>query len=246
MKVVIAPSYYSLKEFVMHLPARFEQEGDTLYQGRNVVKRFAINGEDWIVKRYKRPILIQRIIYTFLRKSKAERAYLYAERLLSSGVATPDAVAYVECKHRGLISDTFFVSTPCYDQAVITQLPKVGDFDRKLADAVALFIVKLHEAGIMHGDLNFNNILYRINDSGGYEFTLIDTNRSRFLPSPARADCLKNLERITHNKTIMEYVARRYADIRGWDADRTAEQVLQRLDNFERRKKMKKFFKRKK
>ncbi len=246
MKAVIAPSYHSLKEFIIHLPARFEQEGETLYQGRNVVKRFAIDGEDWIVKRYKRPIFIQRFVYTFLRKSKAERAYLYAERLLQSGIATPDAVAYIECKHHGLLRDSYFVSTPCYDDAVITKMPKVGDFDKQLADAVVLFIVKLHESGIMHGDLNFNNILYRIDDRGKYVFTLIDTNRSRFMQSPSKEDCIKNLERITHNKTIMEYVARKYADIRDWDADRTAEQVLLCLDKFERRKEMKKILKRKK
>ena len=74
MKVVVHPKYQWASDFIASLPCRFSQEGEMLYQGRNLVKRFEWQGHTFIVKRYKRPKLIQRLAYTFWRKSKAERA----------------------------------------------------------------------------------------------------------------------------------------------------------------------------
>jgi tRNA pseudouridine(55) synthase len=77
-KFVVNPAYGQFAGFVESLPHCFETEGEVVYTGRNVVKLFEIGGQKLVVKVYKRPLLYQRIDYTFIRKSKARRAYDYA------------------------------------------------------------------------------------------------------------------------------------------------------------------------
>ena len=53
----------------------------TLYKGRNTVKSFCVDGRTLVVKHYKRPNPVQRVAYSFFKKSKAARAYLFAAML---------------------------------------------------------------------------------------------------------------------------------------------------------------------
>ena len=68
------------------------------------------SGRPVIVKRFKKPILIQRIIYGFFRKTKAQRAYLYAAVLRHRGFGTPHEIAYLEQRRRGLLSHCYFLA----------------------------------------------------------------------------------------------------------------------------------------
>ena len=86
----------SICEFVDGLPQRFEQEGSLLYDERNVIRRFEVNGTVLVVKRFKRPNFFQRIAYTFFRSSKAFRAYHNGEELIRRGISTPFPIAYLE------------------------------------------------------------------------------------------------------------------------------------------------------
>ena len=70
MKIVIHPEFADAASFIKQLPQFFEQEGELLYDSRNKVKRYKVNGKDMVVKRYKRPNMIQRIVYTFFKKSQ--------------------------------------------------------------------------------------------------------------------------------------------------------------------------------
>ena len=56
MKVVINPKYNFLTDFIYHLPGCFFKDGETIYQGRNILKKYDIQGYRLIVKRFKRPI----------------------------------------------------------------------------------------------------------------------------------------------------------------------------------------------
>nr|WP_306449772.1 hypothetical protein [Odoribacter splanchnicus] len=53
------------------------------------------------VKSYERLTLCNRMLYGSLRKSKAMRAYLYADRLRRLGIDTPEEVAVVEIRRGG-------------------------------------------------------------------------------------------------------------------------------------------------
>ena len=75
---------------------------------RNVVEMVNLQGSPFVVKRYKEPNWLNRVVYTWLRKSKARRAYEYALRLLDEGVETPAPVAYIEIKRGRLFSVGIF------------------------------------------------------------------------------------------------------------------------------------------
>ena len=42
MKVVINPKYNFLTDFIYHLPGCFFKDGETIYQGRNILKKYDI------------------------------------------------------------------------------------------------------------------------------------------------------------------------------------------------------------
>ena len=72
MNIVIHPQYEYLTDFIHRLPAFFEKEGTTIYDGRNRIKVFQVDGLLLNVKRFRKPILINRLIYSLLRAPKAK------------------------------------------------------------------------------------------------------------------------------------------------------------------------------
>lgn len=101
MKITLNPAFQSLKSFVENIPQNFENEGRTIYKSRNEIKVFCVDGLEINVKKYKKPIFINRIIYTFFRKSKGYRAFHYPMGLLAKGIETPAPIAYIEMKSFG-------------------------------------------------------------------------------------------------------------------------------------------------
>ena len=176
--VIIHPRYRAALNTVLHLPDIFDTEGITLYRGRNVVKRFDTDNGTWVVKRYKRPNRVQRIAYTFFKKSKAERAYHYAWLMRERGIDTPEGIACILQKHNRLLQDSYFVATLCTYRPVFPELVPTEHYDQQLAHSLAAFLVHMHRQGVMHGDLNLNNILYSRLADGQWHFCVIDTNRS--------------------------------------------------------------------
>lgn len=236
MKVIVHPHYAALNTEIAQIPAGFALQGEVLHGGRNTVKRFSRPDTNWVVKHYKRPNLIQRIAYTFFKPSKAERAYRYAQILQERGIDTPDGIAYIELKSHGLLSDCYFISPECTDRPIFPELVETPDYDRTLADELATFFVEMHRKGILHGDLNLSNILYRKEADGKLHFTVIDTNRSQFKDSLSRHECLHNLMRVTHRRDLLDYIVRQYAALRGWEATACSAFVQKALEKFERRR----------
>lgn len=240
MKTVISEAYKKHSAFLLSIPRLLESgEGVALKEKRNVVRLMSDGDEEFVVKRYKRVNLIQSIIYTFFRRTKAERAYLFATEFRRRGVASPGAVAYMEMKERGLFRTGYFISEVSKGQEAFFELVKKEPFNRELADAVTDHIVLMHSRGVLHGDMNSANFLYTRDAEGKYSFDMIDTNRSRFTDGwPTREQCLENLKRFTHRRDLYEYVVRGYARRRGWDEESTLSRALQLLEHFENRKKL--------
>ena len=237
MKVVVSDEYAKHTDFIRALPSAFAAgEGEVIYDQRNQIRRFTDQGQVFIVKRYKQVNTVQRIVYTFFRKTKACRAYLFAQEFRRRGINTPREVAYLETGRTGLFRTGYFVSLEVAGTETHLLLREVKDFSHDLADAVAAQIALMHSHGILHGDLNLSNFLCTEHD-GHYHFTMIDVNRSHFRDGlPTDEECLHNMVRITHRRDLYEYLARSYARQRGWDEAQTAAQALHLLDKFEHRK----------
>ncbi len=70
MKIVIDKKFESMADFIGLLPAMMRAgKGETVYDGRNQVARFRHEGCVFMVKRFKRVNAIQKMVYSFFRKS---------------------------------------------------------------------------------------------------------------------------------------------------------------------------------
>ena len=236
MKIVVAEKYQSMGDQLKALPyPTAEDAGEVVYQKRNEVRRVVVDGKPLMVKRYKRPNMLQRFVYTFFRPSKAERAYRFAAMFRERGIETPHEVAYMEERRNGLFADSWFVSEEATGTESHLLLREVQEFSHELADAVMAQVVMMHSKGILHGDLNLSNFLCTPTNEG-YRFSLIDTNRSRFCQGwPSRRQCVKNLVRLTHRRDLFEYLVSSYARQRGWDEQQTVSEALRELHRFEHR-----------
>lgn len=240
MKTVIAERYKKYSDYINSIPSLFSTNtGEVLKDKRNSVRRLEHDGLKFIAKRYKRVNWIQSIIYTHFRRTKAKRAFLFADEFRKRGVSSPSAVAYMEEYEHGRFTVGYFVYEESKGKEVFQELVNKEDFDRKLTDAVIDYIVLMHSHGVLHGDLNSANFLYTTDGDGNYHFDMIDTNRSHFCDGwPTDKQCLENLKRFTHRRDLYEYVVRGYARRRGWDEEETVRKAVALLDKFENRKKL--------
>ena len=214
MKVVINPTYEYLREWIEQAPCFFEHEGTMLYKGRNMIKTFTFdNGLDINIKRYRKPVWFNRIVYSFFRKTKAFRAYHNTLRIAVKGFATAEAIASIETKQNGLLSDSYFISLQLHEVEEMRAYyygPLSGN--EALIDAFARYSAKLHDAGIYHLDYSPGNILIR-NDNGKYLFYLIDVNRMKFEAVTVNAGC-RNFARLFGDDDIYRTIGMVYSQCR--------------------------------
>lgn len=245
MKIHIHPAYEHCRSFAQRLPETFAGPGKTLHRGRNTVRAFDVHGERLVVKRFKRPGLVQGIVYGLLRKSKARRAYEHAVRLHTLGFDSPRPVAWIEYRRRGRLADSYFISlrsdfAPLSDVTGCFPSPET----LPVLDAFAQFAARLHEAGVVHEDFNHGNILYRGDPASKcYRFQLIDINRMRFRGCGLSSrECMINLRRLSCPAGAFLYILDRYAENLGWNVDDTLLQGTFFRLAFGRRREIKKRF----
>jgi len=224
MKTVINPTYNALSSFINRIPDIFDQEGALVFTARNQLKSYTVEGVDLIVKRYKKPHLINRISYTFFRPSKAKRAYEYALRLLELGINTPMPIAYIEQKTAGLLSYSFFISIYEKDYSDIRELMIGTQTDDALLQDLAKYIAHFHSKGVLHYDMSPGNILYK-KEKDSYLFTLIDINRMQFTRSISKTDRYKSFKRLSENKSVLTRIATLYAAAAELDEAESVERI---------------------
>lgn len=199
-----------------------------------------------VVKRYGHLTFFNRVVYGFLRKSKAERAYRHAERLRRLGIDTPEEIAFAEIRWRGLLRESYFVSAYSDYRPLrpVTELYSQTQQAREILDALSEFLSRMHGAGVLHKDLNIGNILYKDDGWGGYIFQVIDTNRMEFRRTLSVRQRLKNLRRLSCPAPAYLYILDRYAGLIRADTDTLQlKGVVLRLF-FEMRQRMKRRVKR--
>ena len=249
--IVINPAFAAnaaLVSFINNIDDEM-QRGTTIFSGRNVVKRFEIDGFDRpiIVKRFRKPTFVNTLVYGHLRKTKARRAYLNAFEIIKRGFSTPTPFAFIEQTHCGLMGFCYYISGECNDAPIGSKIHPSA-FDSTFAQAFARYVVSLHSAGILHYDLNSTNVLYN-NENEEFNFSLIDINRMKFCPlglHPQRGEVLENLTLFTGDLYVFSFVASKYIEIDKSAQFTLAEAVAwkQKHDrHYSRRKSFSHFFK---
>lgn len=218
-KLVINDKYEGLREYINTLPHLFIETGEVIYSGRNTIKTFEKDGLILNVKSFKKPILINQIIYTTLRKSKAERSFLYASILKENGFNTPEPIAYMEATKRCLFKHSLYISIHEQFDGMMRELYKgtVSEHEELLRQ-FAHYTAELHEKKILHLDYSSGNILYKkVNNK--YTFYLVDLNRMEFGKTIDMNKGCFNFRRLWGSDEMMNFIAKEYAKARNFDED---------------------------
>lgn len=247
MNATFSAEYSSHQEEIKAIIANFDAEGKTIYGGsRNTLKTVQLkNGQTINIKAFKVPNAVNRLAYQFLRKSKAERSFLYANRLLEKGIGTPQPVAYFEEDTKMAFGRSFYVSEHLdydltYRNLVKEDIP-LANWGKILKEFTG-FTYDLHEADIEFLDHSPGNTLIQIHKDG-YEFYLVDLNRMNF-KEMSWDDRLKNFAKLTPREDMVEIMAREYAQLCKADPELTFRQMWEYTqafqERFHRKKRMKK------
>jgi RIO-like serine/threonine protein kinase len=231
MKLIINPKYKQLTDFINSIPNIFEIQGTSIYKARNELKTYETGGYDIVVKSFRKPHLLNRIAYGFLRPSKAQRSYKYALELLKRGVSTPEPIAYIEEKKGGLLNRSYYI---CifereYDhiRLYMTGEKKDDAFLAKLAD----FIADFHKKGVLFLDMSPGNILFK-EANNNVTFSLVDINRTRFKTNLSKQERYQSFKRLSHNVSVINFVVREYALQSGINENEAITEVIKICKKF--------------
>lgn len=167
-----------------------------LLGGRNELYRLEWAGRNLVVKRFVNKGLWKKLSYRMV-SSKAKRSYLHSVALLRAGIRSPEPIAWSEEWAGGWLKESYYVCAYLdfeHDASALLE-PSCEDRAAKLS-LLGETIARMHEAELMHLDVNQGNWLFRRAIGGGWELSLIDNNRMKQGPvSAARGvRCLLQLD----------------------------------------------------
>jgi len=182
---------------------------------RNFIKQITINGVELNIKSFKVPNLINKVAYSIIRKSKAERSFEYANILLNSGINTPKPIAFFEYSNLFFLNKSFYISEQYQSDLTYRELinnHEYPDFERILR-AFTRFTFSLHENGINFLDHSPGNTLIKKNkNTGEYEFYLVDLNRMKFQTMNFE-DRMKNFAKLSPKDIMLDIMCDEYAKL---------------------------------
>lgn len=221
-----------LDDFIINFDTKGENFGN---QDRNSLKLFQFKDMTVNVKSFKIPNIFNQIAYKFFRKSKAQRSFEYANKLMELGIGTPQPIAYYEFTTPLLFKKSYYVSEHLeYD---LTYRELTNDFNipdyEAILRAFTRFTYDLHEKGIHFLDHSPGNTLIRLNN-GDYKFYLVDLNRMNFgkLDFETR---VKNFAKLTIHKSMVEVMSDEYAKCTGYDYHKVFNLMWQETEAFQER-----------
>ena len=235
--------YQFLKSSFNSIRDIFARDDHSIHKARNELKIIELSGVQTVVKSFKVPHLLNRIVYTFFRKSKAYKSYHNALRLQKLGISTPQPIALIEFFESGLLADSYFISEHFnYDFTIRTPLLEpLADRDA-IFTAFAAYTYGLHQAGVWHLDYSPGNILIKKTEEG-YLFSIVDINRMEF-KNICPLDGCENFNKLWASDQELEIMGREYARLSGLDETLTIREMQRHNDANKRIKNFKKRLKR--
>jgi len=172
---VISTEY---RDLIQNIKYYFNEASIVLQKARNEIRVISFNKEETVVKSFKIPHVLNKIVYTFFRDSKAKKSYLYSMKILPF---VPKPIGYIEYRKFALLDESYFICERFNYDFTIREVLLDKDFKDKRAifKAFARFTHDLHEANIEHLDYSPGNILIKKRDDK-YIFKIIDINRMTF------------------------------------------------------------------
>lgn len=207
-------------EQVVSFIKNFKSSGILFGDGkRNTIKLFEFDGETVNIKSFKIPNIINKVAYRYFRKSKAKRSFEFATYLLENGIGTPKPYAFAEQFDFIGLTNSFYVSEHIQADLTFRELVEIPDFPEhdKILRQFTRFSYQLHQKGIEFKDHSPGNTLILKNETGNYDFFLVDLNRMEFHEKMNFELRMKNLSRLTPKKEMIATMSNEYAKLSGED-----------------------------
>ncbi len=238
MKIIVSDQFQNRISNLSSLLKNFSSTGRILSSGRNEIRIVEQDNLQINIKSFRIPNLVNKIAYSYFRKSKAQRSFEYASILTKKGIGTPLPIAYAEekaatfgksfyiCEH--LNCDFTFRDLTANDQEILAEFTR--------------FTYELHENKIEFLDHSPGNTLIKKGEQE-YKFYLVDLNRMNFrnLDFDNR---MKNFARLTSEKKIVKIMAATYSKLYGKPEELVFEKMWfytnQFQEKFQRKKRLKK------
>lgn len=250
MQIEIHPDFKNIKSQILDCIDGFENKGNLIYGGsRNSIKTFDVHGKTINIKAFKKPSLIKKFIYTYLRPSKAKRSFQYAQKLKSLSIGTPQPIAYIENKDAVGLTDSYYVCEHLeYDflfRHLVTE-PEWPEHELILRKFTQL-CYKMHEHGIEFKDHSPGNTLIKKTGEQEYAFYLVDLNRMNFHKTMNLSLRMANLRRLTPKLDMVSVIADEYAKLSNESSEKLFKMLWEETSDFQRKfhrkERMKKKFK---
>ena len=219
-----------LDDFILNFETKGEDFGN---QDRNSLKLFNLSDKLINVKSFRVPNIINQIAYKFFRKSKAQRSFEYANKLVELNIGTPQPIAYYEFTTPFLFKKSYYVSEQ--QECDLTYRELTTDLNYPNHEAIlrafTRFTFQLHEKGVHFLDHSPGNTLIKINNEN-YKFYLVDLNRMEFEPLDFETR-IKNFSRLTIHKSMVEIMSDEYAKCSGNDFNKVFNLMWKETEAFQ-------------
>jgi len=202
-------------------------------QDRNTIKLFELGDAILNIKSFKVPNIVNQVAYNFFRKSKAQRSFEYAERLMEKGIGTPQPIAYYEFTTPFAFKKSYYISEQLECELTYRELCHDLNYPHHetILRGFTRFTFELHEKHINFLDHSpGNTLIKKVED--GYNYFLVDLNRMEFGPMDFEAR-MKNFARLTTHKSMVKTMSDEYAKCSGLDADKVFQTMWRETEAFQ-------------
>ena len=198
------------RSLLKNIKEHFKDSHDSIHKARNEIRKVEFEDEILVVKSFKIPNIINKIVYTFFRDSKEKKSYANSVKIIEY---VPKPIGYIEFQRFGFLHESYFISENFeYDFTIREPLLNTHFLHKEeIFKAFALFTYKLHEEGIFHLDYSPGNILIK-KENEGYIFKIVDINRMEFKPL-GLDERLKNFSKLWAKDEDLETIVKEYAKV---------------------------------
>jgi len=202
------------KDLILNIETYFNNPTNRIiYDKRNIIKIVEFENKKYVIKSFKTPHLLNKIVYRFFRTSKARRSYENSIKLQNLHINTPNPIGYVEFISKISFDKSFYISEFYnfdFEIRAVLADDKFEDRDNILREFIN-FTYKLHQKKIYHIDYSAGNILIKKIDNS-YIFSLVDVNRMKFIELDIDLR-MKNLAKLTFDKRDNDYMIEEYSKL---------------------------------
>ncbi|MCX8043577.1 MAG: lipopolysaccharide kinase InaA family protein [Desulfobacterota bacterium] len=155
-------------------------------------------------KRYNRKSLWHRFTHLF-KKSRARRVWHAAHAMIARNVPTPKPLLFLEERHFGMVTRSFFVSQAVAHCIPLDAFASGGFMNFSIREkymfirALAQRLRDMHDHGVRHGDLKAKNIVLAASDTTQGKIHFVDLDAVVIKKRLSCRDRYRDLERLSRS-----------------------------------------------